>query len=230
MTIGEQITQLRRERKMSQEELAEELQISRQSVSKWENGLSNPDTENLIRLAEIFRVDVNVLIGSQLEPEEKPAQPTLPPDQRKTVRILSLFLALSVCLCGIFAGLWLGEKSRTDSLTMKGNLTTRWNSIAMYEGLEGKEVDLTDVEKAELADKIWTFSYSKEQVENAPDEKVPAGGLHIQIVMSNENTSFTWLVTSKTTVYSVKLKGGSTFSCVFESDQNMINWLETYIV
>ena len=51
VTLAEQITHLRKECKMSQEELAEALQVSRQSVSKWENGQSNPDTENLIRLA-----------------------------------------------------------------------------------------------------------------------------------------------------------------------------------
>ena len=69
MLLNEQITQLRKQKRMSQEELAAALQISRQAVSKWENGISNPDTENLIRLAEIFEVDVNILIGSQIHTE-----------------------------------------------------------------------------------------------------------------------------------------------------------------
>ena len=63
MRLGTKITQLRKEKHISQEELANILQISRQAVSKWENGQANPDTEKLIHLAEIFQVDVNVLVG-----------------------------------------------------------------------------------------------------------------------------------------------------------------------
>ena len=56
MTLGERIQALRRERGMSQEDLAEALDISRQAVSKWEKGLSYPDTGNLLALAELFGV------------------------------------------------------------------------------------------------------------------------------------------------------------------------------
>ena len=56
---GEKIQALRNENKMSQEKLAELLGVSRQAVSKWEIGLSNPTTENLIRLAEIFQVSMD---------------------------------------------------------------------------------------------------------------------------------------------------------------------------
>ena len=63
MTLGQQISLLRKQKNFSQEDLAAAMDVSRQSVSKWETGLSRPDTENLIRLAKILEVDVNVLIG-----------------------------------------------------------------------------------------------------------------------------------------------------------------------
>ena len=54
MTLGEKILDLRKRKGISQEKLAELLDISRQAVTKWESGKGNPDTENLIRLSEIF--------------------------------------------------------------------------------------------------------------------------------------------------------------------------------
>ena len=54
MSIGERITQLRKEVSLSQGQLADMLGVSRQAVSKWENDLSNPDTLNLVRLADIL--------------------------------------------------------------------------------------------------------------------------------------------------------------------------------
>lgn len=61
MTLGEKIKELRTLNKISQEYIAEQLGVSRQSVSKWETGLSLPSTENLIALAKIFQVSVEEL-------------------------------------------------------------------------------------------------------------------------------------------------------------------------
>lgn len=61
MSLGEKMKELRTLNKISQEYIAEQLGISRQSVSKWETGLSFPSTENLIALAKIFQVSVEEL-------------------------------------------------------------------------------------------------------------------------------------------------------------------------
>lgn len=61
MNIGERITALRKEKDISQAELAKRLNVSRQAVSKWEQGASSPDTERLIRLAETFDTEVEYL-------------------------------------------------------------------------------------------------------------------------------------------------------------------------
>ena len=58
MNIGERIMALRKEKSISQTELAKRLNVSRQAVSKWEQGVSSPDTERLIRLAEILGTEV----------------------------------------------------------------------------------------------------------------------------------------------------------------------------
>ena len=61
MSIGERISELRKEQHMSQGQLAEALEVTRQAVSKWENDLSSPDTLNLIRLAEVLDSDIEYL-------------------------------------------------------------------------------------------------------------------------------------------------------------------------
>ena len=63
---------LRKEKGITQEELAARLNVVRQTVSKWEKGLSVPDSDLLIKLAEILDVPVSRLLGSKIETEAKP--------------------------------------------------------------------------------------------------------------------------------------------------------------
>lgn len=72
--LQENIRAFRQKKGMTQEELASRLHVVRQTVSKWEKGLSVPDAELLIRLAEVLEVSVAQLLGSEAEAEteEKP--------------------------------------------------------------------------------------------------------------------------------------------------------------
>ena len=56
MRLGETIYKLRTEKNLSQGDLAEMLDVSRQSISKWENNSAVPDLEKIIKLSEIFKV------------------------------------------------------------------------------------------------------------------------------------------------------------------------------
>lgn len=62
MELKNKIQELRKSKKMSQENLAELLNISRQAVAKWENGESYPDINNLIQLSNIFNISVDRLL------------------------------------------------------------------------------------------------------------------------------------------------------------------------
>ena len=76
MTLAEKILSLRTEKGMSQDSLAEKLEVSRQSVSKWETGQSTPDLDKIIKLADLFGVSVDELVreGERPQPPE-PSQP-----------------------------------------------------------------------------------------------------------------------------------------------------------
>ena len=69
MTLSEKILDLRTRRGMSQEDLASALEVSRQSVSKWETGQSTPDLDKIIRLADLFGVSVDELVREEERPE-----------------------------------------------------------------------------------------------------------------------------------------------------------------
>ena len=72
--LQENIRAFRQKKGMTQEKLALRLHVVRQTVSKWEKGLSVPDAELLIRLAEVLEVSVAQLLGGEAETatEEKP--------------------------------------------------------------------------------------------------------------------------------------------------------------
>lgn len=73
--LGENIKELRKAKGLSQQELAERLHVVRQTVSKWEQGLSVPDADLLVRLADCLEVSVGELLGTPLPESAAPKAP-----------------------------------------------------------------------------------------------------------------------------------------------------------
>ena len=65
MNLGERIYELRNEKNLSQGDLADALDVSRQSVSKWENNMAVPDLDKLIKLCDIFEISLDELTGRE---------------------------------------------------------------------------------------------------------------------------------------------------------------------
>ncbi len=72
MNTGEKIHQIRKMSGMTQEELAEKMNVSRQTISKWEIGTSAPDLENAIRLCELFQISLDDFVkgGRSMDDDE----------------------------------------------------------------------------------------------------------------------------------------------------------------
>lgn len=111
MTIGEKIYKLRTERNLSQGDLSEILEVSRQSVSKWENGAATPDLDKIIKLSEVFGITIDELVKSEevcFQPEEKAPEiiikkeSSFPP--RKIIGTILLSLSLIVTVVLLAAG------------------------------------------------------------------------------------------------------------------------------
>ena len=115
--LNENIKAIRKSKGLSQQELAIKLNVVRQTVSKWEQGLSVPDSDILISISEVFETPVSTLLGETvIETEvdnlktisEKLEVINLQLAQRKTTRrkILHwLFISLSVVIAAIFVTL-----------------------------------------------------------------------------------------------------------------------------
>ena len=60
--LSERLRQLRKNAGLSQEQLAETLHISRQAVSKWESGVSNPDIQNIVQLGKLYGISTDSIL------------------------------------------------------------------------------------------------------------------------------------------------------------------------
>lgn len=125
MTLGEKIFTLRNQSKLSQGELAEKLNVSRQSISKWETGASVPELDKLIALSEVFGVTLDELAkGDALPrcaPEPVPVQPAptpVPPapapragalDTQKILGLILFGVGLLCCVLRLVLGPFAGE-------------------------------------------------------------------------------------------------------------------------
>lgn len=88
ITLGERISTLRRQKEMTQESLAKELNVSAQAVSKWENDQTCPDISLLPELARILGVTVDELLSGK--PETLPTVRIAKPDEGKNLDDLIL--------------------------------------------------------------------------------------------------------------------------------------------
>ena len=88
--LNENLKNLRKAKGLSQAELAIKLDVVRQTVSKWENGLSVPDSEMLIRLADALDTSVNVILGEAITPD----QATDEPNEKAEIQRISAKLEL----------------------------------------------------------------------------------------------------------------------------------------
>lgn len=75
MILADKIISLRKKEGWSQEELAEQLGVSRQAVSKWESARSVPDMDKLLTMSRIFGVTTDYLLKDELEESAAPAKP-----------------------------------------------------------------------------------------------------------------------------------------------------------
>ena len=102
MTIGNRIRNLRKQLNYSQEYVAEQLDVTRQAVSKWEKDLSSPDTNNIIQLAQLLNSTVEYIASGKKDDIEtnnnKKQNNKLTKKTKKIiVIIISIFLFLTIC-------------------------------------------------------------------------------------------------------------------------------------
>lgn len=117
MNLSKKIFELRKANGMSQEQLAEKISVSRQSISKWESGVSTPEMERLVELSKVFNVSTDYLLKPSevdelairtetIEKKQEHLQAEFQRQQVKKHRILSCSLIYVVALA-LYAFLYL---------------------------------------------------------------------------------------------------------------------------
>ena len=97
VTTGEKLALLRRQRGMTQEELSEVLNVSRQSVSRWEMDVAFPETDKLIRLSKLFDCSIDFLLKNDYQVDQKKSTELSVKDCCRFIRECGyFFLATSV--------------------------------------------------------------------------------------------------------------------------------------
>lgn len=74
MTIAEKLKQLRKDNNMTQEDLAEKLNVSRQTISKWETNTTIPDADNIVAISKLFNITTDELLDYRIETVQKKKQ------------------------------------------------------------------------------------------------------------------------------------------------------------
>ena len=99
MELGKNIYRLRKEKQLSQEKLAEKVNVTRQTISNWELGETFPNPEQLMLLSRALDISIDQLVGNDITPTKKVSA------QDDTNILKTIYIAPAV-VCGILAGIW----------------------------------------------------------------------------------------------------------------------------
>ena len=91
-TLGEMISSLRKEKNMTQNDLAEKMNVTDKAVSKWERNLSCPDVNSIPKLAEILSVSVEELLNAQTKQDNNKV------DDIINIALIGVSLAMGICI------------------------------------------------------------------------------------------------------------------------------------
>lgn len=107
MKLQDKLIELRKEKNWSQEDLAEKLDVSRQAISRWENGTALPDAQNILRISKLFDVTADYLLNDDHEgdmlasADETQTEEVNPPIKKK--KPLYLYLIPAICIITLIA-------------------------------------------------------------------------------------------------------------------------------
>lgn len=129
MEFGEKLSAARKAKGFSQEELAVKIEVSRQAVSKWENGTAQPETANILKLCETLEISPNELFGYEPQRES-------PPEDKKIIicsKSLAIFGITILLIILIFYGCKNGVQTEK---TIRFPITSYSHSIVLEECTE----------------------------------------------------------------------------------------------
>ena len=136
MVIGDKILELRKKSGMSQEQLAAQIGVSRQSISKWESGASMPDNDKLILLSNFFNVSLDYLMEDNVELnnqsdhiENKTPAPT---EAKKSLMPGIIISALGVICIVLWVIIQVSSPKASEQIQTSSVVTIDGNGIFLF--------------------------------------------------------------------------------------------------
>lgn len=118
MKLDEKLVSLRKEKRLTQMKVAEELDVSRQAVSRWESGVAVPSTENLKCLSTLFGVPMDYLLNDEAERAQQEQRETQDqkesPNKRQRIKGLAMAVLIALVCISVVAWQYFGARQGSD--------------------------------------------------------------------------------------------------------------------
>ena len=114
MKFGDKLCKLRKKEGLSQEELGDKLNVTRQTVSKWELGQSKPDTDKLVELCNLLGVNVNDLMDDNIEIKNNRHIDSIEVKPRKWLLVVLIIVALAISVALINKLIMINNSKKAD--------------------------------------------------------------------------------------------------------------------
>lgn len=173
-TIGQRLYELRKEHRFTQEGLASELNVSRQSVSNWELDKSLPDTERLFALAKLYNVSLDEIVYGKKEPQVKDTDSLdqsvvnvieyeEEPKALKIVQAIGILITTVMLAIALIFTIGLTKRFASDSDVMNSDYVTIDHVLEQYSYVE---VSRLDVDGNYYKDRVWLDSRNLSEEDN----------------------------------------------------------------
>ena len=136
MKLNERLISLRKDKRMSQQDLAEALNVSRQAVSRWEVGIAIPSMDNLLALSKLFGVPTDELMGGDKVVSVPESEKTQGSGNRKGLSVLKVILII-LAAAALVAAIVITYLNQKDTEPEEQN-------TVKFEGLEEERISDSD--------------------------------------------------------------------------------------
>ncbi len=182
MNLDEKIKKIRKDNKMSQDDLAEVLNVTRQTISNWENGKNYPDIETLIKISNKFNISLDILLKENMKMVKEIDENVKNTKKYKTILITIISLSLIfICSFGIYGIKYLNTKDKLEN-----NFKETLGEYEFYKNRDG----------------YYSMNYDNNTTFGVPNQKMPGlfnfslhfynTNLYCDIEGENSYTEITW--------------------------------------
>lgn len=190
MSLGKKILKIRKDNKMSQDEFAEVLNVTRQTISNWENSKNYPDIETLIKISDEFNISLDILLKGDKQMVSKIDKQVK--DNKKLKLIIIILISLAVITSGfIITNNYIKREQEEKNNIRYEELISNINKL----GLKTDEIGFASITENNINYKIYVKKpqifqeFISATTEFTPNEMISAtyDGKNIKVTYLNEN-------------------------------------------